>query len=291
MALIIEAIILGILSGGVYALMASGLTLVFGVMDIINLAIGIFVIVGAYLSYVLEQRLHLDLFVGLPISMTILFVLGVVLYLLFIRRIKQDRVMLSLLVTFAIALVLEGVLTLIFTTSPVQLSSVYLNRAFNVGSFYVRYFDAFVFLLSIILLAALYLLVYRTSFGLSLRALMQNRTAAMLIGIRVERVQAITFGIGASLAAVGGVVFGASNFFNPASSYDLIYRLVVIIVLGGMGSLRGALIASMVMLVVSSVIAVVWSDLWANVVFFVLLIFLLKVRPQGLFGQAEGRKQ
>ncbi len=291
MVLIIEAVILGILNSGVYALMASGLTLIFGVMDIINLAIGIFIITGAYLSFALEQSFHLDPLLGLLISTPILFILGVVLYWLFIRRLRQDRIMLSLLVTFAIALILEGVLTLIFTTNRVQLSAGYLDATFHIGEFYLRYFDIFLFLISIVLLSGLYIMVYRTKFGYSLRAIMQNRTAAALIGVDVERVSAITFGIGASLAAVGGVAFGTSSLFNPASSYDLIYRLVVIIVLGGMGSLRGALLASMIMLTISSVTAVIWSDIWSNIVFFALLIVLLKFRPQGLFGQLEGRRQ
>ena len=157
--------------------------------------------------------------------------------------------------------------------------------------FYINYIYLFAFLLSVVLLAALFMLVYRTDFGLRLRASMQNRTAASLIGIDVPRVQGITFGIGVALAAAGGVAYGATNAFNPASSYDLIYRLLVIIVLGGMGSLRGALIASLVMVVIGDVTALVWSPLWSSTVFFVLLVVLLVFRPQGLFGRLEGRKQ
>lgn len=291
MTLLIEAVILGILSGGVYALMASGLTLIFGVMDIINVAMGILVILGAYLSWVLEQALHIDPVVSLVLTMPTMFIIGVALELSFIRRIARDRTSLSILVTFATALLIEGVLTFLFSTDYVQLHTWYVDATFGVAGFYLSYFDVITFALSMILLAGLYLLVYSTTFGSSLRASMQNRTAAALVGIDVERVQAITFGIGTSLAAVGGVAFGATSLFNPASSYDLIYRLVVIIVLGGLGSLRGALIASLVMLVVGSVTAVLWSATWSNLVFFVLLVMLLVFRPQGLFGRPEERKQ
>ena len=120
---------------------------------------------------------------------------------------------------------------------------------------------------------------------------MQNRTAASLIGINVSRVQAITFGIGVALAGAGGVAYGATNAFNPASSYDLIYRLLVIIVLAGMGSLGGSLIASLALVIIGDVVALVWSPVWSSTVFFVLLILLLLLRPQGLFGRVEGRKQ
>lgn len=289
--LIIEAIILGILTGGIYALMASGLTLIFGVLEIFNLAQGIFVVGGAYLSYVLESRLHLDLFIGLLLTMPIMFVLGAGIEWLFIRRLKQDRAMLSVLVTFAIALIIEGVLTFLFSTDFIQLHAWYIDASFPVFGFFFRDIDLFAFVLSVALLGGLYVLLYRTTFGFSVRASMQNRTAATLIGIDVERVQSLTFGIGAALAAAGGVGFGASTLFNPASSYDLIYRLLVIIVLGGLGSLKGALVASVIMLILVDVTAVVWSSSWSNLVFFGLLVLLLLFRPQGIFGQLEGRKQ
>jgi branched-chain amino acid transport system permease protein len=289
--IIIEGVVLGILTGGVYALMASGLTLIFGVLDIINVAQGILVILGAYLSFVLERSLHIDLFVGLLITMPAMFALGVLLEWAFIRRLKWDRVTLSILVTFAIALIIEGILGFFFTTDLRVLHAWYIDAALPIDGFYINYIYIFVFLLSVVLLGALFLLVYRTAFGRRLRASMQNRTAASLIGINVPQVQAVTFGIGVALAAAGGMAYGATNAFNPASSYDLIYRLLVIIVLGGMGSLQGALIASLVMVIIGDVTALVWSPVWSSTIFFVLLVALLLFRPQGLFGRLEGRKQ
>ncbi len=291
MTLILQGVLLGVLTGGIYALMASGLTLVFGVLEIINVAQGILVILGAYLSFALEQYLHIDLFVGLPITMVFMFGLGVLLEWAFIRRLKWERITLSILVTYAIALIIEGVLGFIFTTNFQTLHSWYIDGSFPILGIYVNYIYVFVFLLSVVLLAVLYLLVYRTDFGRKLRASMQNRTAALLIGINVPRIQAITFGIGVSLAAAGGMAFGATNAFNPASAYDLIYRLLVIIILGGMGSLGGALIASLALVIIGDVVALIWSPVWSSTVFFVLLILLLLFRPQGIFGRLEGRKQ
>jgi len=291
LSLIAEAVVLGILTGAVYALMASGLTLIFGVMDIINIAQGAFVVLGAYLSYVLAQHLHIDLFVGLLITMPVMFGLGVFVEWAFIRPLKRDRIMLSILVTYAIAIIIEGLLGRIFSTDLVRLDAWYATRSFNLFGFYIGYIYLFAFLLSVVLLGALYLILYRTKFGASLRAATQNRTAAQLIGIDVERVSALTFGIGVALTAAGGVAFGATNSFNPGSHYDLISRLLVIIVLGGMGSLGGALIASFGMLVIEDVTAVVWEPKWSTTVFFILLVLVLVVRPQGLFGQLAGRKE
>ena len=289
--LVIEAIITGILTGGVYALMSSGLTLLFGVMEIINVGQGALVILGAYLSYVLERNLHIDLFVGLLITMPVMFGLGMLIEWLFIRPVKGDRTMLSILVTYGIALIIEGVLNLIFSADVIQLHAWYITASFAVGGFYLSYIYVFGFLLAVALLGALYLLLYRTKFGYGLRASMQNRTAAELIGIDVKRISTITFGIGIALAAAGGMAFGATNAFNAGSSYDLISRLLAIIIFGGMGSLSGALIASLGMLVVEDVTAVVWSPVWASTVFFILLVIILLLRPQGLLGQLEGRKQ
>jgi len=288
---LIEAIILGVLTGGVYALMASGLTLVFGVMEIINIGQGALVILGAYLSFFLEQKFHIDLFLGLLLTMPFMFVFGLLIEILFIRPIKRDRTMFSILVTFGIALIIEGVLNLIFTANNAKLQAWYITASFKVGGFYLAYIYVFGFLLAIGLLGGLYWLIYRTKFGFSLRASMQNRTAAELIGINVERISAITFGIGIALAAAGGMVFGATNAFNAGSAYDLISRLLAIIIFGGMGSLSGALIASLGMLVVEDITAFFWDPRWATVVIFVLLVAILLFRPQGLLGKVEARKQ
>jgi branched-chain amino acid transport system permease protein len=290
-SIIIQGVVLGILTGGIYALMASGLTLIFGVLEIINVAQGILVVLGAYLSFVLERSLHIDLFLGLLITLPVMFGLGVLLEWALIRRLKWERITLSILATYAIALIIEGVLGFIFTTNFQELHAWYIDATFNVNGFYINYVYIFAFLLSVVLLAGLFLLVYRTAFGRKLRASMQNRTAASLIGINVSRIQAITYGIGTALAAAGGMAFGATNAFNPASSYDLIYRLLVIIVLGGLGSLRGALIGSLVMVIIGDVVALLWSPVWSSTVFFVLLAILLVFRPRGLFGRLEGRKQ
>jgi branched-chain amino acid transport system permease protein len=291
---ILEGIILGVLTGGVYALMSSGLTLVFGVMDIINIGQGILVILGAYLSFVLQQRLHIDLFLGLLITMPVMFLLGWLISFVF-RPIKRDRMMLSVLVTFGIALIIEGILNLIFSANIVSLQGWYVTASIRLPGFsppfYLPYIYVFGFILAVALLTGLYILVYRTAFGRSLRASLQNRTAAELVGIDVERVSSITFGIGIALAAAGGMAFGATNGFDANSAYDLISRLLAIIVFGGMGSLSGALIASVGMLVVEDVVAQVWEPHWATTVFFVLLVIILVLRPQGLLGKAGSRKQ
>jgi branched-chain amino acid transport system permease protein len=289
---IYQSIIDGILGGGVYALMAVGLTLIFGVLDIINIAQGILVVTGAYLSYVLSVHLHIDLFLGLLVTVPAMFVIGLAIYGLFIRTLRgAERTSMSLLACYAVAIIIEGVLYRIFGASDVSLHASYVTSTVRVLGVYLSDIYLYGFALAVALVVGLYLLLYRTRFGRSVRATMQDRTAAVLVGIDVNRVAALTFGIGVAVTAAGGMVYGAtSGGFNPNSGYDLISRLLAIIILGGLGSIAGALAAAVFMVTLESVVDI-WSPNWAIVVFYAALILVLTIRPAGLFGRQAARSQ
>jgi branched-chain amino acid transport system permease protein len=287
-----KAVVDGVLTGGVYALMAAGLTLIFGVMQIINIAQGILVVLGAYLSYTLQLHFGIDPFLGLLVTLPAMFLIGVGIEWGFIRRLEsQNRTALSILVTFAVAIVIEGILTQFFSADLRTLNGWYVEKSVHVLGFYLPYVYLFGFALAVVLLGALYVFLYRSRTGYSIRASMQNRAGAELIGIDINRVSAITFGIGAAVTAAGGMVFGATSTFNPNSGYDLISRLLVIVVLGGLGSIGGALIAAVVALVIEDVTAAFWSPVWASTMFFAVLVLVLLIRPNGLFGQKAVRAQ
>jgi branched-chain amino acid transport system permease protein len=288
---IYQAIVDGILVGGVYALMAVGLTLIFGVLDIINIAQGVMVILGAYLSYELAARLHIDLFLGLLVTVPAMFVIGVVIEWAFIRPLRgRERTSMTLLVSYAVALIIEGILYQTFGADDRQLSAWYVTSSVHVFGFYLPYIYLFGFALALVLVAALYVLLYRTGFGRSVRATMQDETAARLVGINISRVAAITFGIGVAVTAAGGMVYGATNSFNPNSGYDLISRLLAIIILGGLGSIGGALVASVFMITLESLVDI-WQPEWAIVVFYAALVLVLLIRPTGFFGRKAVRAQ
>jgi branched-chain amino acid transport system permease protein len=271
--------------------MAVGLTLIFGVLDIINIAQGVLVILGAYLSYTLSVRIHLDLFLGLLITVPAMFVIGVVIQWAFIRRLRgRERTSMTLLVTYAVALIIEGILYEIYGPNPKQLNASYVQSSVHVFGFYLSYIYLYGFALALVLIAAIYALLYRTGFGRSVRATMQDETAARLIGIDVNRVAALTFGVGVAVTAAGGMMFGATNAFNPNSGYDLISRLLAIIILGGLGSIGGALAASVFMLTLESLVTI-WSPEWAIVVFYAALVLVLLIRPTGFFGRQPVRAQ
>ncbi len=284
---LIEAIIDGVLTGGLYAL-----TLIFGMLEVINIAQGIFVVLGSYLSYALWVHAGIDPFLGLLITIPALFVVGIGTEWAFLRRIgDRDRVAMSILITYAVSLLIEGALDIGFGTTFVQLRVPYFSDTWHVFGFYLEYIYVFGFIMAAVLLAGLYALMYRTRFGASLRAALQDRTAAALIGVNVKRVSTISFGIGVAVTAAGGMVFGATSGFDASSSLDLISRLLTIVVLGGLGSIGGAMGAALFMLVLEDIVAVVWSPVWSPVIYFLMLLIVLSVRPQGLFGKLATRAQ
>jgi branched-chain amino acid transport system permease protein len=289
---LLHAVVNGVLGGGVYALMAVGLTLIFGVLDIINIAQGIMVVLGAYLSYALSVHLHLDLFLGLLLTVPAMFVIGVVIQWAFIRPLRgRERTSMSLLACYAVAIIIEGILYWAFGPDYITLNASYVTSSVHVLGFYLPYIYLYGFAMAVALVVALYGLLYRTKFGRSVRATMQNQTAARLIGINVNRVAALTFGIGVAVTAAGGMVFGAtSGGINPNSGYDLISRLLAVIILGGLGSIGGALAAAVFMLTAEAIVDI-WYPTWSVAVFYAALVVVLTFRPQGLFGRQAARAQ
>jgi branched-chain amino acid transport system permease protein len=286
--LLVQSCILGLLTGGVYALMASGLTLAFGVMKVINVAQGALIILGAYLSYSLFTELGIDPFLGIVIMTPVMFVVGMGLQLLFIRPLRDDeREELSLLVTWAIALGIEGLLSLAYSTTYRSTLTSYANSSVDLFGFPISVVRLLAFATSAVILGLVYLLLTRTGLGRSIRATVQNPTSARLLGIDSDRVSAVGFGISVATATAAGAVYGMIFPFNSGSHYDLISRLLSIIVLGGLGSFGGAIVAALAMGVGEAVFAAEISPTWSSFTFFVILIAVLVIRPQGLFGVTE----
>jgi branched-chain amino acid transport system permease protein len=282
---LIQGVILGVLTGGVYALMASGQTLIFGIMKVINLAQGAMVILGAYLSYQLFTSFGIDPFLAIPITTIAMFGLGVGVQVAFLRPLRSDdKAELSLLVTFAVALLLEGVMSVIWKTSHRSINTSYANASWTVFGFQITVVRFWAFVLSLTVLCLLFLLLNRTRFGRAVRATVQNPDSARLLGVEDQRISALGFGLGAATAAAAGSVYGLLYPFNSGSHYDLISRLLSIVVLGGMGSVGGAMLAAVIVATSSAVVASTVSASWSEMTFFVILILVLLIRPQGMFG-------
>ncbi len=285
---LIQGIILGVLTAGVYALMASGQTLIFGIMKVVNLAQGAMVILGAYLSYELFTAFGIDPLLSIPLTTIAMFILGVAVEVLFLRPLRrEDRSELSLLVTFAVALLLEGIMSVTWKTSVRSTNTSYANSSWTVFGYQITLVRLWAFLLSIAALGVLYLLLNRTRFGRAIRATVQNPESARLLGVESSRVSALGFGLGAATAAAAGSVYGLLYPFNSGSHYDLISRLLSIVLLGGLGSIGGAVVGALVVSTSSAIVASTISPSWSEMTFFVILLAVLLIRPQGLFGSTS----
>jgi branched-chain amino acid transport system permease protein len=243
------------------------------------------VILGAYLSFQLFTSWGLDPFLALPITTAALFLVGVGVQWLFLRPLHAgDRSQLSLLVTFAVALLVEGVMSVIWNTTDRDTNTSYVNASWTVFGYRIALVRLWAFLLSLFVLALLYLVLNRTRFGRAVRATVQNPESARLLGVESDWVSAIGYGLGTATAAAAGSVYGMLYPFNPNSHYDLISRLLSIVLLGGLGSIGGAMIGALVISVSSSIVAAVVSPIWSQMTFFVVLLLVLLIRPRGLFG-------
>jgi len=287
--LLVQTLILGVLVGGVYALMASGLTLIFGVMRIINVAHGAFLILGAYITYVLFQRFALDPILSILITVPLFFVFGWILQRYVFSHVENPE-QTSVLVTFALALVMEGLMGVIFQTTVRTVTPSYSTAAITIATYRLPVTRLAGFAAAILVLLILYYILQRTNLGRAIRATIQDPRAAQLVGVRVSVVSAFTFALGVATAAAGGSLLSMIYSFNPASQGDWIAKTLSIIVLGGMGSLPGALVASLILGVMEQLTAIVITLYWSPIVFYIFLFFTLIVRPQGLMGEIVREK-
>jgi len=284
-ALLFQSVILGLLLGGLYALLAAGLTLYFGIMRVVMIAHSAFLILAAYLAWWSHSRLGIDPLLSLLVTVPLFFACGVLLQRLLLARLRPATMtMMSVLLTFAIAVCVEGLLGYVFTGTQRRIQLGYGSASFEVLGARVAVVKLIAFGLAAVSLLALYLLMKRTTFGWALRATIQHRDAARLVGIDTDRVAGFGFGLGLATAAVGGTALSLDTTIYPSLHWHWIGPLMAIIVVGGLGSVPGAAAAAMVLGLLQSLLQIPLGTTWAQTVFYIALFATLAFRPQGFFG-------
>lgn len=279
-----QAVVLGLLIGGVYALMASGLTLIFGVMNIINIAQGAFLVLVAMFTWWMWRETGIDPILASVVTTPLMFAVGWILYRTVIVRIRGSSPSMSVLLTFGLALAIEGLLNVTAGNKFKSTNPSYFEESYQVGSLSLPKPQVYGFLAAMAVLAVLYVVLTRTWTGRAIRACSQNPSGAALVGVGATGTAALAFAIGVSTTGVGGSILSVLYPFFPASHYDWISRLLGIIVLGGMGSLPGALVGALVLGMAETLTATYGSLRWSTLVFYVVILVVLLFRPQGLFG-------
>ena len=284
---IIQILILGLALGGVYALMSSGMTLIFGVMRIVNLAHSAFIVLAAYLAFWLFRTINLDPILSLVITMPVMFLVGMAYYrVLFSSRADNPRFTdITVLITFATALIIEGVLAFIFTGIYRSTTPEYAKSSFNFGPFFIPQSQFYALSVSIILIVGLWLFLRFTRIGNAVRATMQNRNAAQVVGVNVSWISMLSFGIGLAMAGAAGSLLSFVFTFYPAKHVAWIGMIMCLVVLGGMGSLVGALVSSLLLATLAAFVNFYLGATWSPITFYLALFLILLFRPQGLFGK------
>ena len=279
-----QDLLLGLLLGGVYALVASGLTLIFGVMRVINLAHGAFLIVSAFLTYTLWHVFHLDPLLGILITTPVVFGLGWITYKVFVRPIRTAPMASTVLLTFGLAMVLEAVMGTVWGNTSTAIRPSYADESFTVGGLFLPKSQVYGGVVAVLVLLVLGFVLSKTWLGRAIRAAAINPAGAELVGIRVASVAALVFALGIAAAGAGGAIVGVMYPFVPGSHYQWIARLLAIVVLGGMGSLNGAILGAVMFGVVETLTSAYVSPAWATAVPYLIVFAILLVRPQGLLG-------
>jgi len=281
---LIQTIAFGLLVGGVYALLASGLTLIFGVMNVINIAHGAFLILAAFLTFTLWSWLGIDPLAAIVITTPAMLAFGWLVYAVTVRPIRQAPPSSSVLLTFGLALVLEAAMGLIWGNQSHSARPSYFNESFDISGIVLPKAQVFACGLAAVVLAGLWLFLARSWTGRAIRAAAVNPGGAELVGIDIVRVSAITFAIGVGTVGAGGALVSVLYPFLPGAHYIWIARLLGIIVLGGMGSLRGALIGALLLGLAETFTQTYVSAQWATAVPYAIIFVVLLVRPHGIMG-------
>ncbi|MFN8083628.1 MAG: branched-chain amino acid ABC transporter permease [Dermatophilaceae bacterium] len=282
----LQAVAYGLLQGGLLALVAVGFSLVWGVMNVVNLSHGAFVVLGAYVGLLVNQHLGLDPFLGMFVAAVALFALGYVVQRFVINLVVNGPIFITLLLTFGLELLLTQGMNIAFTANYQGIQTSYAGTSFAVAGVQIPLGRLLAFVLSVLVTVALVAVMNRTRVGMSIMATGMDRGAARLMGIRARHVYALTFGIAAGLAGMAGTMIGMVGTFNPASAGGFTLLSFVIAVLGGLGNMYGALAGGMLIGLVQALGGYFLSGTWVNALAFLVLILVLMFRPSGLVGKA-----
>lgn len=283
----LQIIVNGLLLGGVYALAAAGFSIVWGVTNVINMAHGALIMVGAYLTYMVATWTGIDPFLAIPISAAACFGIGYATQRGLINRIIRGPVYGTLILTFGVSLVLVNIVILLFSADTRSLESFIGNSAFQIGSTTIPTTRFVLFVASILLLGLMHIVLTKTRLGRTIRAVRQDPDSARLCGASPAKTYALTFAIAAALAAIAGSFIGMLSSITPVMGNAYLAKGFAVTVLGGLGSMTGTLIGGLLLGLIEAVTATFLGQGYAEVAGLALLVLFLAFRPSGLFGKAH----
>ncbi|MGE7468113.1 branched-chain amino acid ABC transporter permease [Bosea sp. NPDC003192] len=284
---VVQAILDGLMIGGVYAVISIGLTLVFGVMGIVNFAQAEFLMLGMFVAYFAWAWLGLDPLLAAPLAFVVVFALGAALQRLLIRRVMKAPEVAQIFLTVGLLIVLENAALLMFGSGFRSVSTPYQSSALQLGPLFVSVPYLFAFAMSVASGLALFLFMKSSWFGRAMRATAQDPMAAKLMGINADRMHMLAFALGVGLTAFGGAVILPYLTASPTVGAQFVVLMFTVVVLGGLGSVAGAVVGGLAVGIIQSLSALAFPIQLQNLVLFVVFIAVLALRPKGLLGAAR----
>lgn len=284
-ALFLEQIINGLVLGSMYALVGSGIALIYGTMRVLNLAQGEFYMLGGYVAFFLIVEHSVSPFIAIPITIAVLFVFGALVYRLTIHYLlaREGWAFATIAVTLGLSIFLQNAALLIFGET-FQSIPYYIEGVLSLGEIRLPAQRLLILVVALITIVALTVLLKYTRLGWAIRATSQDREAAAVVGIPAQRVYLLTFGIAAALGAIAAIMLTPLYAVNPWMGLPLLFKGFVVVILGGLGSFPGAIVGGLILGVVEAVGVQLTSSEWRDVIGFALMIIVIWIRPWGLFG-------
>ncbi len=284
--ILIQVIFWGLYAGCIYILLATGLNLIFGVMKVVNFAHGEFLMVGAYITFIFIALTGFNPYVLLFATMPVLIVAGIIIERLCFRPILGTGKLNEIFVSLGLIYIFQNAVALAWTDEWRIIQSPFVDITVDLGLLELPLDYLIIIVLTVVILSVLHLFLRKTNLGKAIRATSQNRKGAMLMGINVERMDMISFGIGTALAAAAGTLWAVSGqVFNPYIGSIPAIKAFAIVILGGLGSIPGAIVGGLLYGIVENMATFTLGGAWKDAISFVLLIIVLIVRPTGLFGE------
>lgn len=284
MEILLQIVVNGLLLGGMYAIISVGLTLIFGVIRVANFAHGELLMVGMYAVYLLTNYLGLHPYAAAGPVVVLLFIIGAAIQRFIIQPLMNSAPEIQIFATVGLSTALINLALLVFGADMMSVQAPELREGFDVGPVQIIYANIVMFITAITLVTGLHLFLTRTYMGRGIRATSQNRIAAALMGINVQKVYIVTFGIGTACVGLAAALIAPTYSVSPTIGTYFVLTAFVIVVMGGMGSLFGAFAGAMIIGLVDSLSGFYLSPDLKEVVYFLIFITILVVRPTGLFG-------
>lgn len=287
LSVLANAAVTGLLLGGLLTITALGLSLILGVMRLINLVHGELVILGSYVGWLLLRHFGIDPLLGMLLVGPLMFAIGFPLQRVLLTPLMARGPEGALLTTFGLSIVAQNLFLAVFSADTQAIPARYAALPLRVLTFTVPAIYAIGFALALLLAAGIHVLLHWTPLGRQIRAAAEDAPAAEMLGVNVPRVHAITYGLGAACAGIGGVLAGTAFAFTPTSGVSYLLTGFAVVVLGGLGSVGGTLAGGLLLGLVESVGGAFFGDGYRDFIGFVAFLVFLAVRPQGLFGRLE----